>query len=106
MDWQPMSTAPKPSSWLRDPPGQLYVIACFHQRTDEDGEPEGEPELSWAQVADLSFDGFYVATSGFAAIHGHARFRLHEKAGTHWAILPTLAAISRAEAPPIAGGGE
>lgn len=85
-EWQPIETAPKSSDWL-SAGGKPCLIGRWNPQIGDDGEPYGEGEWSWVQVASLSFDGWRVSTGGFKSIHGFATFLLHEGA-THWMPLP------------------
>lgn len=82
--WQPIETAP--NEWLKQN-GKCLIGSAYYPK-DEDGEPCGEPEWGWVQVATLSFDGWHVGTGGFKGLHGYASFQLAEHA-THWMPLPT-----------------
>jgi hypothetical protein len=87
--WQPIETAPKDG--LRTIGS--YLIASIRQPRDEDGEPDGEPEIAWAHVAYLTASGWMVPTQGFKGVHGYASFPL--LGATHWMPLPAAPSSAR-----------
>jgi len=80
--WQPIATLGSTHRILHNE----IVVGNFYQPTDEDGEPVGEMEISWAHVAYPTASGWRVGTGGFVGVHGFASFPLVE--ATHWMPLP------------------
>jgi len=81
MTWQPIETAPKASLSMNE-----VVIAKFWQSIDENGDPDGPLEISWAQVAYPTYSGWQLGTHGVRGAHGFASFSLCD--ATHWMPLP------------------
>ncbi len=85
--WQDIATAPKPQDWLRV--SGRFLVGCWHQPTDEDGNPDGEGDWAWVQCVGLTSSGWHVNTGGFKGVHGYGSFPTHGNA-THWMRLPPI----------------
>lgn len=62
------------------------VLAKFIQHMNDEGEPDGAPEISWAHVAYPTASSWQVGSGGFRCVHGFASFGLHQ--ATHFMPLP------------------
>lgn len=89
-EWQPIGKLGS----LRDKLGHnQVVIAKIVQHMDENGDPEGDPVISWAHVAYPTSMGWQCGTGGFRGVHGFASFPLLD--ATDFLILPSPPAEGR-----------
>lgn len=80
MEWQDIETVDTAVNFNE------IVLAHFWQPRDEDGDPTGPLQCSWAHVAYPTSASWQCATGGFKDMHGFASFPL--ALATHWARLP------------------